>query len=103
ASKDEVEEAFLVLAAETTEMSSNWNRRYRENTEKLKSGKLDQVAEVVRNLSRADRKRKLSAVETKMLVNARQILISEFVLAGEMDADEASRLIDQAVKGNAVR
>lgn len=103
ASKDEVEEAFLVLAAETTEMSSNWNRRYRENTEKLKSGKLDQVAEVVRNLSRADRKRKLSAVETKMLVNARQILISELVLAGEMDADEASRLIDQAVKGNAVR
>ncbi len=59
ASKEEVDEALSVLAAETTEMSSNWNRRYRENTEKLKSGKLDQVAEVVRNLSRADRKRKL--------------------------------------------
>ncbi|MBQ2867112.1 MAG: CarD family transcriptional regulator [Firmicutes bacterium] len=103
ASRDEVEEALSVLAAETTEMSSNWNRRYRENTEKLKSGKLDQVAEVVRNLCRADRKRKLSAVETKMLVNARQILISELVLAGEMDAEDASKLIDQAVKGNTAR
>ncbi|MBQ4576156.1 MAG: CarD family transcriptional regulator [Firmicutes bacterium] len=103
ASRDEVEEALSVLAAETTEMSSNWNRRYRENTEKLKNGKLDQVAEVVRNLCRADRKRKLSAVETKMLVNARQILISELVLAGEMDAEDASKLIDQAVKGNTAR
>lgn len=103
ASKAEVEEAIGILAGETTEMSSNWNRRYRENTEKLKSGKLDQVAEVVRNLSRSDRKRKLSAVETKMLINARQILISELVLAGEMDVEEAFNLIDQAVKGKIAR
>ena len=101
ASRAEVEEAIGILSGETTEMPSNWNRRYRENTEKLKSGKLDQVAEVVRNLSRSDRKRKLSAVETKMLINARQILISELVLAGEMDVEEASALIEQAVKGKA--
>ncbi|MBQ2868267.1 MAG: CarD family transcriptional regulator [Firmicutes bacterium] len=99
ASRAEVEEAIGILSGETTEMPSNWNRRYRENTEKLKSGKLDQVAEVVRNLSRSDRKRKLSAVETKMLINARQILISELVLAGEMDVEEASDLIDRAIKG----
>ena len=103
ASMEDVEEALVVLASETTEMSSNWNRRDRENTEKLKSGELTQVAEVVRNLSRADRKRKLSAVETKMLINARQILISELVLAGEMDVEEASKLIDQAVKGKIAR
>ncbi len=102
ASRAEVEEAIGILSGETTEMPSNWNRRYRENTEKLKSGKLDQVAEVVRNLSRSDRKRKLSAVETKMLINARQILISELVLAGEMDVEEASELIDRAVKGKIV-
>ena len=48
ASMEDVEEALVVLASETTEMSSNWNRRYRENTEKLKSGELNQVAEVVR-------------------------------------------------------
>ena len=99
ASRAEVEGAIGILSGETTEMPSNWNRRYRENTEKLKSGKLDQVAEVVRNLSRSDRKRKLSAVETKMLINARQILISELVLAGEMDVEEASDLIDRAIKG----
>ena len=64
---------------------------------------MNQVAEVVRNLSRADRKRKLSAVETKMLINARQILISELVLAGEMDVEEASKLIDQAVKGKTAK
>lgn len=102
ASMEEVRAAVAVLEGETTEMSSNWNRRYRENTEKLKNGALDQVAEVVRNLSRSDRKRKLSAVETKMLINARQILISEFVLAGEMDVEEASDLIERAVKGKTV-
>ena len=80
-------------------MPANCNRRYRENTDKLKSGRIDQVAEVVRNLSRADRRRKLSAVETKMLGNARQILISELVLAGEMSAEEAAALVEQAVRG----
>jgi len=59
------------------------------------------VEEVVQYLSRSERKRKLSAVETKMLINARQILISELVLAGEMDVEEASALIEQAVKGKA--
>ena len=102
ASPEEVREAISILEAAPTAMASNWNRRYRENTEKLKSGKIDQVAEVVRNLSRADRKRKLSAVETKMLINARQILISELVLAGGMELSEASGLIDRAVKGKTV-
>ena len=88
-----------LLRSESTQMSSNWNRRHRENMEKLRSGEILQVAEVVRNLSRADRRRKLSAVETKMLGNARQILISELVLAGEMSAEEAAALVEQAVRG----
>jgi len=98
-SKEEMLRAIEILRSEPTAMASNWNRRYRENAEKLKSGRIEEVAEVIRNLSRADCRRKLSAVENKMLVSARQILISEVALAGEMDVTEASKLVDQAVKG----
>ena len=98
-SKEEALGALDVLKEKATAMPANWNRRYRENTDKLKSGEIDQVAEVVRNLSRADRRRKLSAVENKMLGHARQILISELALAGEMSAEEAAALVEQAIRG----
>ena len=86
-----------VLSGKSTKMESNWNRRYRENMEKLKTGNILEVAEVVRNLMRSDRKKKLSIGEKKMLNNARQILISEIVLAGDMDSDSAYALIDKTV------
>lgn len=86
-----------VLSGKSTKMESNWNRRYRENMEKLKTGNILEVAEVVRNLMRSDRKKKLSTGEKKMLNNARQILISEIVLAGDMDSDSAYALIDKTV------
>ncbi len=98
-SQEEMLHAVEILKSEPTAMDSNWNRRYRENTEKLKSGEIDQVAEVIRNLSHADERRKLSAVENKMLTNARQIFISEVALAGDMKVEEASVLVEQAVKG----
>lgn len=98
-SQEEMLHAVEILKSEPTAMDSNWNRRYRENTEKLKSGEIDQVAEVIRNLSHADERRKLSAVENKMLTNARQIFISEVALAGDMKVEEASALVEQAVKG----
>ena len=86
-----------VLSGKSTKMESNWNRRYRENMEKLKTGNILEVAEVVRNLMRSDRKKKLSTGEKKMLNNARQILISEIVLAGDMDFDSAYAFIDKTV------
>lgn len=86
-----------VLGAATSEMPGNWNRRYRENMEKLKTGDLLQVAEVVRNLIRTERGKKLSAGEKKMLVNARRILQSEIILAGDMDETSVQHLIDEAV------
>lgn len=98
-SQEEMLHAVEILKSEPTAMDSNWNRRYRENTEKLKSGEIDQVAEVIRNLSHADERRKLSAVENKMLTNARQIFISEVALAGDMKVEDASVLVEQAVKG----
>lgn len=97
-SREEMRRAIEILGSEPTAMASNWNRRYRENAEKLKSGRVDEVAEVVRNLSRANGRKKLSAVENKMLTNARQILVSEVALVGDMDVKEASDLVEKAVK-----
>jgi CarD family transcriptional regulator len=94
---DEIQNVVAVLKAETSEMSGNWNRRYRENMEKLKTGNILQVAEVVRNLMRTERRKKLSAGEKKMLANARQILESELVLTGAMDESSACNLVEDAV------
>lgn len=92
-----IEDVKNVLNAESTEMSGNWNRRYRDNMEKLKTGEILQVAEVVRNLIRIGRVKKLSAGEKKMLSNARQILESEIVLAADMDETSARDFVDEAV------
>ncbi len=94
---DYIEEIRGVLCADSTEMSGNWNRRYRDNMEKLKTGDVLQVAEVVRNLVRIERVKKLSAGEKKMLNNARQILQSEIVLAANMDEISARTFVDEAV------
>ncbi len=63
------------------EMTPNWNQRYRENLERLKSGDLLKVAQVIKGLTLRDAKRSLSSGERKMLHSARQILISEIVLS----------------------
>lgn len=96
-SVEQIQEVIRVLSAETSEMSNNWNRRYRENMEKMKTGDILQVAEVVRNLIRTERQKKLSAGEKKMLANARQILQSELVLAGDMDESSVCKLVEEAV------
>ncbi|MDD4564968.1 MAG: CarD family transcriptional regulator [Eubacteriales bacterium] len=96
-SVEEIEDVLRVLGAETTEMSNNWNRRYRENMEKLKTGSVYNVAEVVRNLMRSDKERKLSTGEKKMLTNAKQILISEIVLVENIDHESAEEIVNSAV------
>lgn len=96
-SAEKIGEVTAVLGAETSEMPGNWNRRYRENMEKLKTGDILQVAEVVRNLARVERVKKLSAGEKKMLGNARQILQSELMLAGGIDETSAREFVDEAV------
>lgn len=92
-----IDDVKKVLSNDSTEMSSNWNRRHRDNMEKLKTGDVLQVAEVVRNLLRIERVKKLSAGEKKLLTNARQILQSELVLAGGMDEISAQKLVDETV------
>ncbi|GAB6158606.1 CarD family transcriptional regulator [Desulfotomaculum varum] len=92
--REEVPTVIRVLKGKTSVMSANWNRRYRANMEKIKSGDIYEVAEVVRNLLTRDKEKGLSSGERKMLENARQILISELVLAAELEEDKARSLID---------
>ena len=70
-----------VLETDSTAMSMSWNKRYRDNMEKMKSGDIYEVADVVRNLSFKQKEKGLSTGEKKMLLNAKQILISELTLA----------------------
>jgi len=77
----EVDKVLEVLRGQKTKMSTNWNRRYRANLEKIRTGNIYEVAEVVRNLSVRDQEKGLSTGERKMLESARGILLSELVLA----------------------
>lgn len=96
-SVDEINAVMDILSAGSSEMSNNWNRRYRENMEKLKTGDIYSVAEVVRNLMRTDREKKLSTGEKKMLSNAKQILVSEIILVKEIDPEAAEEIINKSV------
>ncbi|HHW01886.1 MAG TPA: CarD family transcriptional regulator [Thermoanaerobacterales bacterium] len=91
---EEIQEVFNILRGEKSKMSSNWNRRYRANMEKIKSGNIFQVAEVVRNLALREKEKGLSTGERKMLENAKHILISEIVLSKCIGEEEALQLIE---------
>lgn len=95
--KSKALEAIEILKQDSTRMDPNWNRRHRDNMEKLKKGDILEVAEVVRNLMRVNRIKSLSAGEAKMLANARQILISEIILACDISLKEAVDLVEKAV------
>lgn len=92
-----VERVLEVLRGEQTKMSTNWNRRYRANMEKIKSGDIFEVAEVVRNLTLRDHEKGLSTGERKMLENSRQILVSEIVLAMNSDEENVRSMVDQVL------
>jgi CarD family transcriptional regulator len=94
---EEVEEVFAVLRKKDVRMPTNWSRRYKNHVEKLKSGDIYQVAEVVRNLSNRDKDKGLSAGEKRMLNRARQILVSELTFAIGVDEAEAEKKLDEAL------
>ena len=95
---DEVESVFAVLEANETKMPQNWNRRYRANMDRLKTGDIYEVAEVVRNLTLRDREKTLSTGEKKILSNARQILLSELILATELSDTEIMEKVEELIK-----
>ena len=87
---ERLRQARSVLSGPASPWEENWNRRYRLNMDKIKSGDICELAEVVRNLTLRDNAKGLSAGEKKMLDNARRILLSEIVLADGITAEEAS-------------
>jgi CarD family transcriptional regulator len=97
-SQKEVEQVIAVLNDDKTKMPKNWNRRYRANMDKIKSGDIYEVAGVVRNLMLRDKEKGLSTGERKMLNNAKQILISELVLVNDSDEVSVEQLINDAIQ-----
>ncbi len=98
-SNDEMDHVLDVLKQEETAMPNNWNQRYRANLEKIRTGDLKSVAEVVRHLVRRDQEKGLSTGERKMLDTARQILLSEVVLVKGLEEESAARLIEELLEG----
>ncbi len=88
-SKEDVEDVFQVLAKKDVREPTNWSRRFKNHQEKLKSGDVYQVAEVVRNLALRDADKGLSAGEKSMFVKARQVLVSELAFALNISEDTA--------------
>ena len=95
--KNEAERVINVLEQDETEMEKNWNKRYRDNMDKMKSGDIYEIADVVRNLSFKQKEKGLSTGEKKMLNNAKQILVSELVLAEHATQDEVEELVDNKI------
>lgn len=98
-SKNEVKKVLKVLTEEESSMAANWSRRFKNNMEKLHSGDPYQVAEVLRNLAIREREKGLSAGEKRMILKARQILISELSHATSKTEDEAEIMIDEVLDG----
>lgn len=96
-SKNEVKKVLKVLKQDESSMAANWSRRFKNNIEKLRSGDIYQVAEVVRNLSIRDRDRGLSAGEKRMIQKARQILVSELIYATGETEEKAAAMIDKVL------
>ena len=92
-----LKKVFEVLRQPHTEEPANWSRRYKANLEKLHSGNVLKVAEVVRDLWRRERDRGLSAGEKRMLAKARQILVSELALAEKVDEERAEQMLEEVL------
>ncbi|MBW3592012.1 MAG: CarD family transcriptional regulator [Actinobacteria bacterium] len=95
--QDELEKVFKVLRSKECRMPTNWSRRFKTHVEKLRSGDIYQVAEVVRNLARREAEKGLSAGEKRMLAKARQILVSELALAESTNEDKAEAILDEVL------
>lgn len=92
-SDDAASEAINHFHSCSEDCNDNWNQRYRDNIEKLKSGNLMDVATVAKTLLLRDQKKSLSNAERKMLSNAKNILISELILVKGKSYDEIEKLL----------
>ena len=91
---EQAEKLLEAMAEIQVEMTSNWNKRYRENMLKIKSGDLLEVAGVIKGLMARDAEKGLSTGERKMLHSAKQILVSELVLVQGKEYDDVEKTVD---------
>jgi len=96
-SAEDVDDLFHLLAKKDVREPTNWSRRFKNHQEKLKSGDVYQVAEVVRNLALRDVSKGLSAGEKSMLMKARQVLVSELSFALNVSEDDALEKLSAAL------
>src|SRR5690348_4113607 len=94
-----VEKVVKALSGGGTAMPKNWNRRFKHNRDKMKTGDIFELAEVVRNLSLRDHEKGLSTGEKQMFVKAKKILASELMYAKQMDEVEAAAWLDEVLAG----
>ena len=96
-SKKEGEEILAILEDDPKDLNPNWNLRYRENQEILKTGDIFKIAVMVRDLVALDDDKGLSTTEKKLLNRARRIMASELVMSGSLERDEAEKMIDESI------
>jgi CarD family transcriptional regulator len=96
--EDMVEEVLEVLHGSGTKMPKNWNRRFKHNRDKMKTGDIFELAEVVRNLSLRDQEKGLSTGEKQMFVKAKKILASELMYAKGLDEESAATWLDEVLE-----
>ena len=93
-----MDKVFEILKDDSEEnLTSNWNRRYRFNMARIKSGDVTEVAKVVRCLTKMDEEKTLSTGERKLLNNARQIIVSEMALVYDKSVSEIDSLVEKAI------
>jgi len=90
-----------VLQDECSEMPKNWNRRFKHNRDKIKTGDIYELAEVVRNLALRENEKGLSSGEKQMYTRAKKILASELMYALDKDEEEAESYLDELLADSA--
>lgn len=96
--EDGYKDVMSILRDDRSTMPQNWNRRYRANMDRIKSGDIFEVAAVVRNLLLLDREKGLSTGERKMLSSAKQMLLSEMVLVTDSDIENVEKIVVEAIE-----
>jgi CarD family transcriptional regulator len=99
--EETVKKVLAVLEDDVSEMPKNWNRRFKHNRDKIKTGDIYELAEVVRNLALREHEKGLSTGEKQMYTRAKKILASELMYALEKDEDEAEAFLDDLLAASA--
>jgi CarD family transcriptional regulator len=101
--EETVQKVLTVLQDELSEMPKNWNRRFKHNRDKIKTGDIYELAEVVRNLAIREHDKGLSTGEKQMFTRAKKILASELMYALEKSEDDAESYLDDLLTSSAER